>query len=57
LTDGYLREVTAIRDHPFLIHAAVEAVTQGAFEPVIVDGQPVEVTAPIDASLFRALDR
>jgi protein TonB len=33
--------------HPFLAQAALDAVRQWIYEPTVLNGEPVEVTAPI----------
>jgi protein TonB len=34
--------------HPLLRQAAIDAVSQWVYRPTILNGQPVEVEAPID---------
>ena len=34
--------------HPLLRQAALDAVSQWVYRPTILNGQPVEVEAPID---------
>ena len=46
-TDGRIHELKVLRGHPLLINAALEAVRQWIFEPTLLNGQAVEVAAPI----------
>jgi len=46
-TDGRIHEIRVISGHPFLAKAAVDAVMQWVYRPTILNGQPVEVQAPI----------
>jgi protein TonB len=46
-TDGRIRELNLISGHPILAHAAMEAVKKWIYHPTMLDGSPVEVTAPI----------
>jgi protein TonB len=46
-TDGRIHEVKVISGHPLLVKAAVEAVMQWVYRPTILNGQAVEVQAPI----------
>ena len=46
-TDGRIHELRALRGHPMLVKAAVDAVRQWTYAPTILNGQAVEVVAPI----------
>ncbi|MBZ5585599.1 MAG: energy transducer TonB, partial [Acidobacteriia bacterium] len=46
-TDGRIRELKVLGGHPLLVKAAVDAVSQWLYRPTILNGQPVEVVAPI----------
>jgi protein TonB len=46
-TDGRIHELKVLRGHPLLVNAALEAVRQWVFEPTLLNGQAVEVAAPI----------
>lgn len=46
-TDGRIRELRVVSGHPFLAQAALEAVRQWVYEPTVLNGEPVEVVAPI----------
>jgi periplasmic protein TonB len=50
--DGRLRELRIKSGHPLLAHAAIEAVRQWIYEPMTLNGDPVEVIAPITVT-FR----
>jgi len=45
--DGRIHEVRVVSGHPLLVKAAVDAVVQWVYRPTILNGQPVEVQAPI----------
>jgi protein TonB len=34
--------------HPLLVRSALDAVSQWIYRPTLLNGQPVEVIAPID---------
>jgi len=46
-TDGRIHELKVLRGHPFLITAALVAVRQWIYEPTMLNGLAVEVSAPI----------
>jgi protein TonB len=46
-TDGRIHELRVLRGHPLLVNAAIEAVRQWVYEPTMLNGQAVEVSAPI----------
>jgi periplasmic protein TonB len=46
-TDGRIHELKVLSGHPILIKAAVDAVNQWIYAPTILNGQAVEVAAPI----------
>jgi protein TonB len=50
--DGRIRELRLVSGHPFLAAAALEAVRQWVYEPTLLNGEPVEVIAPITVN-FR----
>ena len=54
-TDGRIRELKAISGNPLLIKAAIDAVSQWIYAPPVLNGERVEVIAPITVN-FR-LDR
>ena len=51
-TDGRLRELRVVNGHPLLARAALEAVRQWIYAPTTLNGDPVEVIAPITVT-FR----
>lgn len=46
--DGTIQQLQVASGHPLLVSAAVEAVRQWIYRPTLLNGQPVEVIAPID---------
>ena len=48
--DGTIRNLQLIGGHPILARAALEAVEQWVYEPTLLNGEPVEVIAPIEVS-------
>ena len=46
-TDGRIRELRVVSGHPFLAQAALDAVRQWIYEPTVLNGESVEVAAPI----------
>ncbi len=46
--EGTIRNLQVMSGHPLLIPAALEAVKQWLYRPTVLNGQPVEVMAPID---------
>jgi protein TonB len=46
--DGTIQRLQALSGHPLLRQAAIEAVSQWVYRPTVLNGQPVEVEAPID---------
>ena len=51
-TDGRIHELKVLRGHPLLVNAAVEAVRQWIYEPAVLNGQAVEVSAPITVNFI-----
>ena len=51
-TDGHLKELRLVSGHPLLARAAMEAVSQWIYRPTTLNGEPVEVIAPITVT-FR----
>lgn len=45
--DGHLRELSVIGGHPLLRKAAIDAVKQWIYKPPVLNGESVEVVAPI----------
>jgi protein TonB len=46
--DGTIRNLQLVSGHPLLARAALEAVQRWAYQPTLLNGEPVEVIAPID---------
>jgi protein TonB len=51
-TDGHIRELRVVKGHPFLANAALEAVRQWVYEPTLLNGEAVEVIAPITVNFL-----
>jgi protein TonB len=51
-TDGRIRELKALSGNPLLSRAALDAVSQWLYRPTTLNGDPVEVIAPITVT-FR----
>jgi protein TonB len=54
-TDGRIHELKVLSGHPILIKAAVDAVNQWIYAPTILNGQAVEVAAPITVNFKLGL--
>jgi protein TonB len=48
--DGTVRELKVVEGHPLLVAAAVAAVRQWLYVPTLLNGEPVEVIAPIEVN-------
>ena len=48
--DGTIQQLQLLSGHPLLAPVAMEAVRQWVYRPTILNGQPVEVIAPIDVT-------
>ncbi|MEP6961446.1 MAG: energy transducer TonB [Acidobacteriota bacterium] len=46
--DGRVRALRVVEGHPMLRQSALDAVNQWIYSPTILNGQPVEVEAPIE---------
>lgn len=46
--EGTIERLEVLSGHPLLVAAAVEAVKQWRYRPTMLNGQPVEVVAPIE---------
>jgi periplasmic protein TonB len=51
-TDGRVRQLDVVRGHPLLRKAAIDAVSQWIYKPPVLNGESVEIVAPIDV-VFR----
>jgi serine/threonine-protein kinase len=47
-TDGLVKETAVLEGHPLLVQAALDAVRQWLYQPIILNGQPVEVVTTLD---------
>ena len=45
--DGVVKSLQVVGGHPMLVKAALSAVQQWRYRPTLLNGQPVEVIAPI----------
>jgi len=48
--DGTIRDLQLVSGHPLLSRAALEAVRQWIYRPTLLNGNPVEVIAPIEVN-------
>jgi protein TonB len=53
-TEGTVRDLKVVEGHPLLVRAALDAVRQWLYTPTLLNGQPVEVIAPIDVHFTLA---
>lgn len=53
-TDGTVKELRVISGHPLLAQAALDAVRQWVYRPTLMNGEPVEVQAPIEVRFTLA---
>jgi protein TonB len=49
-TDGTIRNLQLLSGHPLLVPSAQEAVKQWAYQPTLLNGEPVEVITQIDVN-------
>jgi len=49
-TDGTVQQLHVLSGHPLLVQAALDAVRQWVYRPTLLNGEPVEVEAPIDVN-------
>jgi periplasmic protein TonB len=52
--DGTIRNLRLVSGHPMLARAALEAVQQWIYKPTLLNGNPVEVIAPIEVNFTLA---
>jgi protein TonB len=52
--DGAIRNLQLVSGHPMLARAALEAVRQWVYKPTLLNGNPVEVIAPIEVRFTLA---
>lgn len=48
--DGAIRNLQLVSGHPMLARAALEAVQRWVYKPTLLNGNPVEVIAPIEVN-------
>ena len=48
--DGSIQKLEVIDGHPLLLRAAFEAVKQWIYRPTLLNGEPVDVVAPIEVN-------
>jgi protein TonB len=46
--NGTVQNIQLLSGHPLIAPAAMEAVRQWRYQPTMVNGQPVEVAAPVN---------
>jgi protein TonB len=51
-TDGHVRDLSVVSGHPLLRRAAIDAVRQWIYKPPVLNGESVEIVAPV-AVIFR----
>lgn len=52
--DGRVQQLQVISGHPLLVNAALDAVRQWIYRPTLLNGDPVEVVAPIEVKFILA---
>jgi protein TonB len=50
--DGTIQQLQVVSGHPLLTGAALAAVRQWLYRPTLLNGEPVEVIAPIDVNFL-----
>lgn len=50
--DGTVQKLQVVSGHAFLVQAALAAVRQWVYRPTLLNGEPVEVIAPIDVTFI-----
>lgn len=50
--DGTIQQLQLVSGHPLFIQAATEAVRQWRYHPTLLNGEPVEVVAPIEVKFI-----
>jgi protein TonB len=48
--DGTIQKLEVLDGHPLLVGAALEAVRQWIYRPTLLNGEPVDVMAPIEVN-------
>lgn len=52
--DGNVENLTLLSGHPLLVPAAMEAVRRYRYQPTLLNGQPVQVIAPVTVSFVMS---
>jgi protein TonB len=52
--DGAVIDLKVIEGHPLLVQSALAAVRQWLYSPTLLNGEPVEVVAPIEVNFTLA---
>jgi protein TonB len=47
---GRIEQLSVLEGHPMLVAAAIEAVKHWVYRPTLLNGQPVDVIAPIEVN-------
>lgn len=50
--DGTVHNLQTLSGNPLLVRAALDAVSQWVYRPTLLNGEPVEVTAPIEVNFI-----
>lgn len=50
--DGAIKRLRVVSGHPLLVQSALDAVGQWLYRPTLLNGEPVEVIAPIEVSFL-----
>jgi protein TonB len=48
--DGTVQDLRVISGHPLLVKAALEAVQRWRYQPILLNGEPLEVATEIDVN-------
>ena len=51
--DGKIQQIQVVSGHPVLVQVAIDAVRQWQYQPILLNGQPVEVDTQIDVIFSR----
>jgi len=50
--EGTIEGLKVVSGHPLLVPSALEAVKQWAYQPTVLNGEPVEVETDIDMNFI-----
>ncbi len=50
--DGTVQQLQLVDGHPLLTQSALDAVRQWIYRPTLLNGDPVEVVAPIEVKFL-----